>query len=277
MDEELERARQAISETITNGDFVLPSMPEVALRVREVAEDDEVDAQSISKIIGTDAALAATMIKVSNSALFSTKHPSTNLVQAITRMGIRYSCTLAIGAAMEQLFQSTSEGVDDRLRASWRHSTNVASLCHVYCKTYTRLKPDQASLAGLVHEIGKLPILFWADDLEWDDEVIDELITSLHPSIGQLVLKEWAFPEELRIVPAEYLNLTREADEPDYTDLVTVANLHACAGKDHPLGHVDLAGVSAFQRLGIDIEEVVFDSDSGDAFTGTPEPLTATA
>ena len=110
--------------------------------------------------------IAARIIKVASSPLFRAAKEVDNLKVAISRMGIPYTCNLAIGVAMEQLYQSTSEDVDRHLRESWTHSTEVASLSYTYCRHFSRLKPYQAALAGLVHEIGKLPLLVWADENE---------------------------------------------------------------------------------------------------------------
>src|SRR5690625_7410992 len=64
---------------------------------------------------------------------------------------------------MRQMFQATSDLVDSRLRAVWSRSSEVAGISHVLCRHYTNLRPDQATLAGLVHQIGVLPILTYAE------------------------------------------------------------------------------------------------------------------
>jgi HD-like signal output (HDOD) protein len=266
----IESIRQEIMPAIQNDELVLPSMPEAALRVREAADDPDASIASICEVIGADAAVAARVIKVANSALFRSVNAVDNLQFAVSRMGIPYTTNLAVGVAMEQLFQATSEAVDKRMRESWSHSTEVASLCHVYCQFFTRLKPDQATLAGLVHEIGKLPILAWADENDWDEETIDSTLAELHPELGAMILEKWDFPQVLQEVPLYYLDFGRQNDAPDYVDLVTVANLHAYAGKHNPFADVDLESVTAFDHLGISVDEVMADDsefmeEAGDA------------
>lgn len=254
-----------IRDAINEERLVLPSMPEAALRIREAAEDEDASVMSIVSVVGADAAVAARIIKVANSPVFRGVKTIDNLQGAVSRMGIPYTCNLAMGVAMEQLFQATSEAVDERMRASWAHSTEVASLCHIYCQHFTKLKPDQATLAGLVHEIGKLPILVWADDNDWDGAKIDYVVDRLHGKLGQTILASWDFPEEIQNVPLEYLDFSRQVEKPDYTDIVTVANLHAYFGTDHPLGKVDLHKVTAFERLGIDVDNIFGDPDFSEA------------
>jgi len=238
--------------------LVLPTLPEVALRIREAVEDRDVSAHKLADVIANDAALSARLIKVANSPLLRGRVAVDNLQMGITRLGITFVRNLATGLAMEQMFQATSEFVDSRLRASWEHSIEVASISHVLAKHYAGLKPDQATLAGLTHEIGILPILTIAEEnpaLLEDEEALDRIITQLHPQIGHAILSTWEFPDELSIVPKEYLNFSREHDGPaDYVDIVCVANLQSYAGTDHPLASLDWTEIPAFAKLGLDAE-----------------------
>ena len=257
MEPAIEAIRTEILAAIAEDDLLLPSMPEVALRVKEAAEDENATAPSLSRVISQDAALTARIMRVANSPLVRGVQQVEDLQLAISRMGIPYTANLAIGIAMEQLFQATSDLVDQRMREAWSHSTDVASLSHVLCQHFTNLRADQAALAGLVHEIGKLPILCWADEHEWDALMIDEVMDALHPEIGERILLEWDFPRELANVPSQYTRFERDKEEVDYTDVVMVANLHSYAGTDHPFAtDLDWNTVPAFDHLGIAVDVV---------------------
>lgn len=238
--------------------LTLPTLPEVALRIRESVDDPNVSAAQLAQVIGNDAALAARIIKVANSPLLRGRMAIDNLQSAITRLGITFVRNLATGLAMEQMFQATNDLVDKRLRDSWEHSIEVASISHVLASHYTRLKPDQATLAGLVHEIGMLPILACAEDvpeLLASEDTFNSIIDQLHPQIGTAILKAWDFPPELIAVPMGYLDLGRISQPgPDYVDIVTVANLQSYAGTQHPLTQFDWAQVPAFGKLGLSPE-----------------------
>jgi HD-like signal output (HDOD) protein len=251
-------------DAIKNDRLTLPTLPEVALRIKEAVEDPDASSAMIADEIAKDAALAARIIKVANSPLLRGRVVVDNLQLAITRMGVTFVRNLATGLAMEQMFQATNDQVDAKLRQSWEHSIEVASICQVLASHYTKLKPDQAMLAGLVHEIGILPILTCAEEtpeiLEHEG-VLDKIIQRLHPKIGSAILKTWDFPEELIGVPLGYLDFKRQHEGPaDYIDVVTVANLQSYAGSDHPLGQMDWSQVPAFEKLGmspeIDVHEV---------------------
>lgn len=251
----VEKVRQEIIAAIKSDRLVLPTLPEVALRVREVADDPKADLEKLTQVIGNDAALSARIVRVANSPLLRASRPIEDLKAAVMRLGIAYTSNIATGLAMEQMFQATSDLVDMRMREVWSRSSEIAGICHVLCRHYTRLRPDQATLAGLVHKIGVLPILTYAEEnpaLLSDSLTLDKAIESLHAPIGDMILKTWGFPEELAHIPSEHINFSRSAPKADYADIVTVAMLQSYVGTDTPMGQVDYHQVTAFERLQMD-------------------------
>lgn len=259
-----ERVRQDIITAIKTDQLVLPTLPEVALKVREVADDPNSDIEKLASVIGGDAALSARIIRVANSPLLRASRAIEDLKTALMRLGISYTCNIATGLAMEQMFQATSDLVDMRMREVWSRSSEVAGISHVLCRHYTKLRPDQATLAGLVHKIGVLPILTYAEDnpvLLNDSLTLDKVIDELHAPIGDLILRTWGFPEELAHIPSQHMDFKRKIPKADYADIVTVAMLQSYAGSNSPMAHVDCTQVTAFERLGLDPEIQIAESE----------------
>lgn len=257
MSETIEQISRELLNALENDQLVLPTLPEVALKVREVSANPDVDVTTLAKVIENDPAISARIIKVTNSPLLRASRPIEDLRMAVSRLGINYTSNLATSLAMQQMFQATSDVIDQRMREVWSHSAEVSGIAHVLARHYTKLKPDQATLAGVVHQIGILPILTFAEDnrrLLKDTAALDELIRTLHPILGRKILKAWDFPEELIIVPEEHLNFGREVKRVDYADVVMVANLQSYLGTDHPLTQLDWTEISAFERLGLEPE-----------------------
>jgi putative nucleotidyltransferase with HDIG domain len=249
---------QEINELIDNDQLVLPTLPEVALKARETAEDPNASAGDLAKVINNDAAMTARIIKVANSPIMRGANEIEDVQMAIARLGITCISNLVTGLAMEQMFQATSDLIDKTMRQSWHHSTEVAGIANVICKHYTNLKPDQATLAGLIHEIGVLPILTYAEESNRlnDPITLQKVIHSIHPKVGVRILQRWDFPKELIDVPANYRKFNRDtgSDKPDYADVVMVANLQTYMNKpDHPyIQKLDWNAVTAFARVGLD-------------------------
>lgn len=245
---------------LESGQLQLPTLPEVALRVREVVDNEEANAADISEIIGQDAGLSARLIQVANSPLYRGSREIDRLSMVIARLGNKLVRNLVTSQVMKQMFQATHDEVDRRLRAVWEHSVQVAAIARALSGHCPGVAPDQAMLAGLLHDIGTLPILFRAEER---DEIIetpgllDYLIETLHPRIGSAILEHWKFPAALVAVAAEHENLQRTHDGPaDLVDLVQVANLQSYIGEDHRLNTADWTQISSFKRLGFDVDAI---------------------
>ncbi len=248
------RIQDELIQAIETDQLILPTLPEVALRIREAVEDPDISINELARQIGTDAALSARLIKVVNSPLLRSRQEITDLGMAVNRLGIVYTANLATGLAMAQLFQATTDVIDRKMREVWARSTEVAGISHVLSRHYTTLKSDQAMLAGLIHQIGILPILSYAeehDQLLRNADSLDLVIERIHPLLGDRILQAWDFPQPLRHVPSQHLDFARQPDSVDYADVVQVAMLQSLAGSAHPYAQLDYAGISSFTRLGL--------------------------
>ncbi|MCR9277459.1 MAG: HDOD domain-containing protein [Pseudomonadaceae bacterium] len=257
----MSQAAQAIHDqvksAIASDELDLPTLPEVALKIREVAEDDDVSAAALVDVVADDPSLSAQLVKLANSPMFRATRPIEDLHMAISRIGVVYAANVATGLAMQQMFQATSDMIDRKMREIWNHATQVAAIAGVLAKHYSNLSPDQATLGGLLHNIGTLPILAWAEEhgnLIPDSMTLDRVIDSMHGSLGTMILTSWEFPVEIAGIPNNYLKFDRNNSDTDYIDIVIVANIQARQGSGHPHGEIDPQSVQAFANLGLDNE-----------------------
>ncbi len=249
---EVERALYA---AIDSDQLDLPTLPEIALEVRSTAEDPDVDVAQLAKVIGRDLGLTARILKVANSPLLRGRSEIDDIHTAVSRMGISFTANLAIGLAMQQMFQATNPVIDGYLREIWRHAAEVASIASVLARQCSDLRADRAMLAGLVHSIGALPILAYAEEHDprlVEDATLQQVIDRIHGKIGQRILSAWDFPADIVMIPTEYRNFARDVAQADYVDIVMVANLQSRFGTEHPDALHDWEQVSAFARLGLD-------------------------
>jgi len=243
-----------VTTAVSKDQLDLPTLPEVALRIRDVAESEDVSAAKLVKAISEDPGLSAQIIKVANSAMFRAANTIEDLQMAVSRVGIDYAANLAVGLAMQQMFQATSDIIDRKMRQVWGHATKVAAISSVLAKRYTSFKVDQAALAGLTHNIGALPVLAWAEENDHmipDSITLDRAIDGLQGALGTMILGSWSFPPEISLVPTHYASFERDNSQPDLIDVVTVANLEALAGTTHPLTKINWQDVTAYEHLGI--------------------------
>lgn len=254
---------------LDTGKLLLPTLPEVALKVREVVNDPDATSAQLAEIIITDAALSARLLKVANSALYRGRVPVESVQTAVSRLGLQMVRNLVTSLVMEQMFKPTSRTLEKRMRQLWEHSTEVAAISQVIASKQANIKTDEAMLAGLIHNIGVLPILMRAETIPGlidDDAILDQLIENLYPRVGEAILKNWQFPQNLITVAAEHANLNRNSGPsgPDLCDVVQVANLQSYFGTDQALDPQTRLKVMAFEKLAIDtgISVVELDENS---------------
>lgn len=249
---------------LEKGTLVLPSLPEVALKVRDTVEDANSSTKDLAKVISTDAALSARLIQVSNSPLMRGTKNIESVDMAVTRMGRIMVKNCVNSILVQQMFQPTTEVTDKLFHEFWEHSTEVAAISQALAG-FAKQKPDQAMLAGLVHDIGALPIIKRAEDIREllkNETLLREVIAELHTRIGAALLMKWDFPAEVIAVAREHENLKRNpCDVPDLVDVVIVANLQSYFGKKHPHAQVSWSEVPAFARMGIDTEVSVIEME----------------
>lgn len=256
-----------LREDIAANRIQLPTLPEVALQVREAVENENSTATGVAEIITRDPALTARLLQVANSPSYRGRVAIDNVQMAVTRMGVKLVKQLVITLAMKQMFQATSEALDKAFRDLWSDSLEIAAIARVLSYNIDTLEPEQAMLAGLVHNIGALPILTKLDhDLGYqtDTVMINRLMTEHAPGLGCEMLRNWSFAEPLLNIPRDCLDLTRSVTEPDYADLVLVARLQhlvSTGRSDRSTCLTRWEEYPAFNRIGMETEVTVLESE----------------
>jgi len=259
--EKVDEYRDRLQAAINNDELVLPTLPEVALKVRDAVESESATANDISRILVQDAALSARLIKVANSPLYRGRDPVDQVQRAVSRLGVKVVRDLVISLAMKQIFQATTEILDEQFRRTWSSAVEVAAIGHALAVLAPGLDGEQALLAGLVHNIGTLPILVLAeedDDLVEDELVLKVLIRELQSSFGVMILESWNFPGHFLDVVKDCYRFDRgAAGAADYVDIVQVALISSGLVD----GIKDRRQVAAFGRLNLDPEFDIVDAE----------------
>ncbi|BAN69318.1 HDOD domain-containing protein [endosymbiont of unidentified scaly snail isolate Monju] len=258
---------EQIREDIAANRIQLSTLPEVALRVREAVENEDSNAATIAEIVTQDPALTTRLLQVANSALYRGARSIDNIQMAVTRMGLKLVRNLVISLAMKQMFQATSDALDHAFRRIWNDSVEAAAIARVLATNVRGLEPEQAMLAGLIHNIGALPVLTKLDlelGFDTDRTLVERLLNEIAPALGRDMLREWQFADCLVEVPVACLDLKRERERADYADLVLVARLEhlASSGKlDADTSPMEWPNYSAFARVGVDTEITVLEME----------------
>ena len=122
---------ETLNQAIDSNRLTLPTLPEVALRVRSAVEREDSSAKQVADIIATDAALSARLLQVANSPLYRGRVQIDSLQMAVARLGVRVVRSLVVSLIMQQIFQATNDLLDKRFRQTWEQSVQIAAISRV--------------------------------------------------------------------------------------------------------------------------------------------------
>ena len=245
---------ESVREDLHNNKIYLPTLPALALEALLVINDVDSSAADLQKVISRDAALTARLIRYANSPLYRGLNTITTIKPAITRIGFQRVKNAVYAVSMKEVFRTSVKVIERRMDKLWAHSVKVGAQAAMLAKKLPGMDADVALVAGLVHDIGHIPLLIKACDYELlinKPEVLDKILHKLHTQLGGSILKLWKFDEQIIAAASEHENLTRDpGDAPiDYVDIVQVANILAHEGTDHRLADIDRSQIKAFARL----------------------------
>ena len=245
--------------------LVLPSLPEVALKIRDVVENENTTIEEIVNILSQDGAMTARLLKVVNSPLYPSRMPIDDIHLAVTRLGMRLVRDLVMNLAMRQMYQPTSASMERQFRKAWSTSVDVASIAQMMSVSVIQgIRKERALLAGLIHNIGLLPILLKAenDDALFQDEVaLNALIQKLQGPVGAMILQNWNFPVDLIDVVKESHNFNYDHEgAANLVDLIQFTLLQGGFIVDEHEPE-DWSLVPSFAKMGVDVEVNVIEDE----------------
>jgi HD-like signal output (HDOD) protein len=239
---------------IENDEMTLPAMPELAIKIQRMLDDFNVSAMQIVTAVSSDPVLAAQIIKSANSALYSGKPKVDKVMPAVSRIGYKSLRNIVITVTMNKLSVANHPVTKRYIADFWVHSREVAAISYVLSKNLKHLNPDQAMLAGLVHDIGTLPLCLFAEKniSDLDEETLNSLARRFRAKIGERLLVKWEFPEELTKIIVAHEDLQRDSGEllASYSDVVTVANML----NPSTVNLIDWYKITAVRKLWLDKE-----------------------
>ncbi|MCP4406986.1 MAG: HDOD domain-containing protein [Gammaproteobacteria bacterium] len=236
------------------GNLDLPTMPDVAMKIAKTADDPDAGIEEIVKIVQLEATVAGSLIQAANSPLYRGTKQIDSIKNAIVRLGLKTTRSLATSIALRETFQVKSTQIKQAIHGLWEHTVNISALSYAIARRVDGFDPEYALMAGLLHDIGAIPILKYLEQNSTSstpDELKDS-ISKLRAMVGVLVINYWGLDSELITVVEEAEDWHRDnKPEPDYCDIVIMA--HLCDAMHHK-GSEEFpkpSEVPAFHKLGL--------------------------
>jgi HD-like signal output (HDOD) protein len=131
----------------------LPPLPQVAAQVLRLAADPDSTTDELQKVIATDQALTAQILKIANSAMFGMVREVRTLTQAIMTLGFSTIKSVVIASSAKNLYSRGGTGLQERLL--WEHALVSALAARAFAFSMRSPRSEEAFLGGLMHDIGK--------------------------------------------------------------------------------------------------------------------------
>ncbi|MCP5160983.1 MAG: HDOD domain-containing protein [Hahellaceae bacterium] len=239
---------------LKSNNFTLPSLPDVAMRIRQVASRENSSMDDIAKLVNSDPAITLKLIKACNSPLYRGFSDITSSRDAVTRLGMKVTQQLVMVFAMRELFRSKKPELQKAMSALWDHSREVASIAYVLAELTPGLDKDFAMMAGLIHDVGAVPVICYAEnipDLYADPKALQAVIAELRGELGATMMQHWGMPAVFAEVTEHADNWSRDSgqENADYVDVVLVAQRHALLGQPSAKDLPPFTQIPAFGKL----------------------------
>ncbi len=185
-----------------SGDINFPICMDAAILIRNTLKDPFANLARVSQIVSFEPLISSKLLRLANSVSYN---PAGKIISelstAIARLGFDVVRTTSLAVAMDQMLKSRNLANFDQIGQSfWEHSIQVSAIARVLARRLGRINPDEAMLAGLVHDIGIFYLLYRAaeyPEYRRDLSLTLELLRGWHESIGESLLQILGLPESI--------------------------------------------------------------------------------
>ena len=244
----------------------LPTIPVVATKVMQLIESESATAEELARVVASDPAVAARVLKISNSSFYGCQRQIQTLSHAIVVLGFGTLKSLVVAASVKQVYQPY--GLTEKML--WEHSFGAGLAARMIANETRMVSEEEAFLGGLFHDIGKI-IMNTMNKLQFQDvmqryyndglsfeEAEQRVFSYTHSEVGGLVIKKWNFPDMLMHAVLNHHMLdfaeVEDAHQISLTCVVALANMfcHKVGiGIREPDDELDLLQSVPAQKLGL--------------------------
>ena len=236
----------------------LPSLPHVLVKLLQACRDDNICFDRLSAIISQDAALCTRVIKAANSPIYGRARHLNSLKHTLMFLGLNTIKSIAITASIKQFFSEYSDHKTSFLKTFWHHSLSCANIAQALAELTAYPYPEEAYIAGLLHDIGKLMLEPRMQDeyknLQHGIHPADEILKSEteafgmdHARLAAIMLEKWNMPDVIcDAVRYHHADMENIQQAHQLAKLINFANLLSSEIPARDQGIVTNTGIGLF-------------------------------
>ena len=176
-------------------------MPQILLKLIEQCQTETIGMTALAELVSKDPGMTGKILAVANSSAYHRNNRKFGLEHALMTLGVEMIKTLVISESVFQVFNNFSHSNCTDLRAFWKHSLSSAVLAREIAGLMDYPHAEEAYLAGLLHDVGRLALLATApreyatNFLARDDEILCEVeertLNITHQEAGAWLVERW--------------------------------------------------------------------------------------
>ena len=185
----------------SDAELELPLLPAASAQVLALCSEESCDARALAQLLERDPALAAHVLRVSNSAAYAPREPIVSLQQAVSRLGMGGVRNIAVAIALQvEVFRVP--GRESRIAELWTHSACAGAWAREIARARRR-NAEAAFLCGLLHDVGKPALLREVAAIErglglhLEVAALEDCLDELHAELGARMLERWKLPARM--------------------------------------------------------------------------------
>jgi putative nucleotidyltransferase with HDIG domain len=219
---------------------MIPAFPAAIQKVAELLRNEDYVVANVVDVIKRDQAIAANILKISNSAYFGSRRNIKTIHEAVIYLGHQQLIRAVQAAGVSRIYQKTTTGYVSRARELWEHAVSVALMSQILCKKIQGREDQTLYTAALLHDVGKVTMGEYVQ--EYFQKIIgrvdenkcsfleaeEEFIGINHANLGGLIAEHWNFPIVIRDAIAYHHRPDLLADESNILASLVYLSDQAC-------------------------------------------------
>jgi len=211
--------KKEILAKLFSGDKKLPTLPVIYDKLSQMLQDPSTTSKKIADLMMKDQSIVTKVLKLCNSALYSTRREITNLANAITFLGLNNIRNLLLQVSLVKVFNLKDGDIPEfNITTFWEHSLGTAYFTNIIVKKLKLQANDNYYISGLLHDIGKLVVYqFYPDKFKEiikkqikenliDIDAEEKILGVNHNEIGGYLSEQWNFNPEITAAIKDHHN-----------------------------------------------------------------------
>ena len=187
----------------------LPTLPSVYFKLNQLLKDNQASIEKVAHIIELDPAMSSRILHLVNSAFYGVRQESNSIAHAVMILGFNAVKNAVVSVAILDTFTFKDRYENFDIADFWRHAVSVAVLNKQLAERSRLVTPEDAFIAGLLHDIGKIIMLkYFKEDFGkvWETmqktkcsfaDAEQEVASIDHVQIGAYLARKWQLPEPI--------------------------------------------------------------------------------